>query len=94
MCEFRKLLHHLNKKIAIPICFFTVLNLIYTFSGVSYSFRQYSNFANAAIMKPFILNIGNITLWLIIGLFPFFQVIDTLTSFLYFITYFNLRQQH
>lgn len=72
MCEFGKLLDHLNKKVAWPICFFTVLNLIYSFSGILYTFKMYRFYHNP--IKLISLTIGIILLWLIIALFPYFQV--------------------
>lgn len=73
MCEFRKLLHHLNKKTARPVCFFTVLNITYAIAGFAYLIKTYIE-SNAPI-KMFSLNVGNILLWLIIAFYPFFQVI-------------------
>lgn len=69
MSEFRKLLHHLNKRIGKPICYFSVLNLIYTFSGIIYTFQGYNS-----TIRVISLNIGNMLLWLAASLFPFFQV--------------------
>lgn len=71
MCEFRKLLSHLNTKMAIPVCLFTILNLSYTFSAIIYFIRIYNQFTSNKIV---IMALINILLWLILGLYPFFQV--------------------
>lgn len=71
MCEFRKLLSHLNKMIAFPVCIFTILNLSYTFSAIIYFIKIYNQYTAVKILC---LGICNILLWLIIGLYPFFQV--------------------
>lgn len=71
MCEFRKLLSYLNKKMAIPVCLFTILNLSYTFSAIFYFIRIYNQFTSNKIV---IMAVINISLWLILGLYPFFQV--------------------
>lgn len=71
MCEFRKLLAHLNKMIALPVCFFTLLNLAYTFSAIIYFIRIYNQYTS---LKILCLGICNIFLWLVIGIYPFFQV--------------------
>lgn len=71
MCEFRKLLSHLNKKIATPVCLFTLLNLSYTFSSIIYFIKIYDKDTSTKII---IEGIVNILLWLILGLYPFFQV--------------------
>lgn len=72
MCEFRKLLHHLNKRTAKPVCFFTVMNLTYAIAGFAYLIKTYIE-SNAPI-RMFSMNVGNILLWLIIAFYPFFQV--------------------
>lgn len=71
MCEFRKLLSHLNKKMALPVCIFTVLNLSYTFSGIIYFIKIYNQYT---CMKVIVMGLVNIVLWLTLGLYPFFQV--------------------
>lgn len=71
MCEFRKLLSNLNKSIAVPVCLFTILNLSYTFSAIVYFIRIYNQFTSNKIV---IMALVNILLWLILGLYPFFQV--------------------
>lgn len=71
MVEFRKLLSHLNTKTAIPVCLFTILNISYTFSAIIYFIRIYDQFTSN---KFVIMALVNIFLWLILGLFPFFQV--------------------
>lgn len=71
MSEFRKLLSHLNTKMALPVCLFTVLNLSYTFSSIVYFIKIYNQFTSNKIV---ILAVINILLWLILGLYPFFQV--------------------
>lgn len=72
ICEFQKLLNHLNKKIATPVCFYIMLNTTYTLSGLIFLFKNYDY--NTHPIKIFSLNVGNIILWLTISLFPFFQV--------------------
>lgn len=71
MCEFRKLLSHLNKRMALPVCIFTVLNLSYTFSAIIYFFKIYNRYTD---LKVIIMGLVNIVLWLLLGLYPFFQV--------------------
>lgn len=71
ICEFRKLLSFLNKKMALPVCFFTILNLSYTFSAIIYFIRIYNQFTNNKIV---LMALINILLWLALGLYPFFQV--------------------
>lgn len=71
MCEFRKLLSNLNKSIAIPVCLFTILNLSYTFSAIVYFIRIYNQFTSNKIV---LMALVNILLWLVLGLYPFFQV--------------------
>lgn len=70
MCEFRKLLAHLNERIALPVCVLTVLNLTYTFSAIFYFIRVYDQFMS---LKTICLALVNIVLWLVLGLYPFFQ---------------------
>lgn len=72
ICEFRKLLSFLNKKMALPVCFFTVLNLSYTFSAIIYFIRIYNQFTSHKIV---LMALVNILFWLVLGLYPFFQVI-------------------
>lgn len=72
MCEFRKLLSHLNKRMALPVCIFTVLNLSYTFSAIIYFIKIYNKYT---CMKIIVMGLVNIALWLLLGLYPFFQVI-------------------
>lgn len=71
MCEFRKILSHLNKKMALPVCVFTVLNLSYTFSAIIYFIKIYNQYT---CMKVIVMGLVNIVLWLLLGLYPFFQV--------------------
>lgn len=71
MCEFRKLLSNLNKSIALPVCLFTILNLSYTFSAIVYFIRIYNQYTSNKVV---IMALVNILLWLILGLYPFFQV--------------------
>ncbi|KAJ6649583.1 hypothetical protein Bhyg_04821 [Pseudolycoriella hygida] len=71
MCEFRKLLHHLNKRTAKPVSFFTVLNITYAIAGFAYLIETYVQ-SNAPI-RMFSMNVLNILLWLIIAFYPFFQ---------------------
>lgn len=69
--EFRKLLDHLNHRVAIPVCFFIIMNLSYAFAGFVYLFNDF-DFHYSAI-KVVILNIINVLLWLVMGLLPFFM---------------------
>lgn len=78
MCEFRKLLSHLNKKMAMPVCVFTILNLSYTFSAIIYFIRIYNQFTSNKIV---FMALVNIFLWLALGLYPFFQVRNCFFSF-------------
>uniref|UniRef100_A0A182Q439 Gustatory receptor n=1 Tax=Anopheles farauti TaxID=69004 RepID=A0A182Q439_9DIPT len=69
ICEFRKLLHHLNTKISLPVASLTVLNLSYAVSGTAHLFRDMT----ACPINIFTANLANILLWLVIALLPFFQ---------------------
>lgn len=71
MSEFRKLLSHLNTKTAIPVCLFTILNISYTFAAIIYFIRIYDQFTSNKVV---IMAMINIFWWLILGLYPFFQV--------------------
>lgn len=71
MVEFRKLLSHLNTKTAIPVCLFTILNISYTFAAIIYFIRIYDQFTSNKVV---IMAMINIFWWLILGLYPFFQV--------------------
>lgn len=70
ICEFRKLLHHLNTKISLPVASLTVLNLSYTVSSVAHLFHNMT----ACPINIFTASLANILLWLVIALVPFFQV--------------------
>ncbi|XP_055535584.1 uncharacterized protein LOC129724603 isoform X2 [Wyeomyia smithii] len=69
ICEFRKLLHHLNRKISIPVCCLTLVNLSYTFSSIVHLFRD----MNTCPVKMFSFTAANLLLWIIISLTPFYQ---------------------
>ncbi|EAA09975.4 AGAP010540-PA [Anopheles gambiae str. PEST] len=69
ICEFRKLLHHLNTKISLPVASLTVLNLSYTVSSVAHLFHNMT----ACPINIFTASLANILLWLVIALVPFFQ---------------------
>uniref|UniRef100_A0A182YF65 Uncharacterized protein n=1 Tax=Anopheles stephensi TaxID=30069 RepID=A0A182YF65_ANOST len=69
ICEFRKLLHHLNTKISLPVASLTVLNLSYTVSSVAHLFHDMT----ACPINIFTASLANILLWLVIALVPFFQ---------------------
>lgn len=56
---------------ALPVCIFTVLNLSYTFSAIIYFFKIYNRYTD---LKVIIMGLVNIVLWLLLGLYPFFQV--------------------
>lgn len=70
ICEFRKLLYHLNTRISLPVASLTVLNLSYTVSSVVHLFRDMT----ACPINIFTASLANILLWLFISLMPFFQV--------------------
>lgn len=55
---------------ALPVCFFTILNLSYTFSAIIYFIRIYNQFTSNKIV---LMALINILLWLVLGLYPFFQ---------------------
>ncbi|XP_050092433.1 uncharacterized protein LOC126575669 [Anopheles aquasalis] len=69
ICEFRKLLYHLNTRISLPVASLTVLNLSYTVSSVVHLFRDMT----ACPINIFTASLANILLWLFISLMPFFQ---------------------
>uniref|UniRef100_A0A336KLD4 CSON004645 protein n=1 Tax=Culicoides sonorensis TaxID=179676 RepID=A0A336KLD4_CULSO len=69
ICEFRKHLHHLNCRIAIPVSLFTLLNLSYCFSSIIHLFKD----MNTCPVKIFSMSLANISLWMILALVPFFQ---------------------
>jgi hypothetical protein len=68
-CEFKKLLRHLNTKIALPVCFLTVLNLSYVFSSIVHLFRDMTT----CPVTIFSLSTGNICLWLLLAITPIYQ---------------------
>lgn len=70
ICEFRKLLHHLNAKISLPVACLALLNLSYTFSSVAHLFQD----MNSCPIRVFSYTVANVLLWLVISLTPFFQV--------------------
>lgn len=82
MTEFRKLLQYLNKIISLPVCFFTILNIIYIFSALIYLFTEY--ILNSTPIKLISFDVANIFLWLSIGLYPFFQVCTIYLLFNFF----------
>ncbi|XP_049538662.1 uncharacterized protein LOC125953252 [Anopheles darlingi] len=69
ICEFRKLLYHLNTRISLPVASLTVLNLSYTVASVVHLFRDMT----ACPINIFTASLANILLWLFISLMPFFQ---------------------
>ncbi|XP_065079356.1 uncharacterized protein GrlHz [Ochlerotatus camptorhynchus] len=69
ICEFRKLLHHLNAKISLPVACLTLLNLSYTFSSIAHLFQD----MNSCPIRVFSYTFANVLLWLVISLTPFFQ---------------------
>uniref|UniRef100_A0A182VT85 Uncharacterized protein n=1 Tax=Anopheles minimus TaxID=112268 RepID=A0A182VT85_9DIPT len=69
ICEFRKLLHHLNTKISLPVASLTVLNLSYAVSSVAHLFHDMT----ACPINIFTASLANILLWLVVALMPFFQ---------------------
>lgn len=69
ICEFRKVLHHLNSKLSVPVCAFTVLNMSYTLSSLVRLFRN----MDTCPVRIFSLSLANILLWMTLSLVPFFQ---------------------
>ncbi|XP_055600459.1 uncharacterized protein LOC129749510 [Uranotaenia lowii] len=69
ICEFRKLLHHLNTKISLPVACLALLNVSYTISSIAHLFRD----LDACPIRIFSRTIANVLLWLVISLTPFFQ---------------------
>lgn len=69
ICEFRKLLHHLNTRISLPVACLTLLNLSYTLSSVTHLVQD----INACPIRVFSFTIANVLLWMVISLTPFFQ---------------------
>ncbi|XP_058466926.1 uncharacterized protein LOC131439654 [Malaya genurostris] len=69
ICEFRKLLHHLNGKVSAPVACLTLLNVSYTFTSVVHLFRD----LNTCPIGVFSFTVANLLLWLLISLTPFFQ---------------------
>uniref|UniRef100_A0A0A1WUY8 Protein CrcB homolog n=1 Tax=Zeugodacus cucurbitae TaxID=28588 RepID=A0A0A1WUY8_ZEUCU len=67
--EFHKLLEHLNRHAAVPVCFLTVMNLAYAFAGLIYIFNDLDFHYSA--LEIVILNIFNVLLWLLLGVIPF-----------------------
>ncbi|XP_053686146.1 uncharacterized protein LOC128735687 [Sabethes cyaneus] len=76
ICEFRKLLHHLNRKISVPVCCLTLLNLSYAFSSVVHVFRD----INACPVKIISFTTANLLLWILISLTPFIQAASLTVS--------------
>ncbi|KAL1399611.1 hypothetical protein pipiens_008067, partial [Culex pipiens pipiens] len=69
ICEFRKLLHHLNTRISLPVACLTLLNLSYTLSSVTHLVQD----INACPVRVFSFTIANVLLWMVISVTPFFQ---------------------
>ncbi|XP_036333830.1 uncharacterized protein LOC118744716 [Rhagoletis pomonella] len=67
--EFHKLLEHLNRHAAVPVCFLTIMNLAYAFAGLIYIFNDLDFHYSA--LEIVILNIFNVLLWLLLGVIPF-----------------------
>ncbi|XP_049308240.1 uncharacterized protein LOC105226916 [Bactrocera dorsalis] len=67
--EFHKLLEHLNRHAAVPVCFLTVMNLAYAFAGLIYIFNDLDFHYSA--LEIVLLNIFNVLLWLLLGVIPF-----------------------
>ncbi|CAD7012408.1 unnamed protein product [Ceratitis capitata] len=67
--EFHKLLDHLNRHAAVPVCFLTIMNLAYAFAGLIYIFNDLDFHYSA--LEVVILNIFNVLLWLWLGVIPF-----------------------
>ncbi|KAL9704383.1 hypothetical protein quinque_007901 [Culex quinquefasciatus] len=66
ICEFRKLLHHLNTRISLPVACLTLLNLSYTLSSVTHLVQD----INACPIRVFSFTIANVLLWMVISLTP------------------------
>lgn len=90
ICEFRKHLHHLNCRIAIPVSLFTLLNLSYCFSSIIHLFRD----MNTCPVKIFSMSLGNIILFMFISLVPFFQVSPYSFLKAYFVITIHYRLPH
>lgn len=69
ICEFRKVLHHLNTKLAVPVCAFTVLNMSFTLSSIVRMFKD----MDTCPVQIFSLSLANILLWITLTLVPFVQ---------------------
>ncbi|XP_053966859.1 uncharacterized protein LOC128868605 isoform X1 [Anastrepha ludens] len=67
--EFHKLLDHLNRYAAVPVCFLTIMNLAYAFAGLIYIFNDLDFHYSA--LEIVVLNIFNVLLWLLLGVIPF-----------------------
>ncbi|XP_067628208.1 uncharacterized protein GrlHz [Eurosta solidaginis] len=67
--EFHKLLDHLNRRSAVPVCFLIIMNLAYAFAGLIYIFNDLDFHYSA--LEVVILNIFNVLLWLLLGVIPF-----------------------
>lgn len=75
MCEFRKLLHHLNRRIATPVCWFILMNLIYTLASLAYACARYAAWTTTSHvpLSSVLTSAANVSLWLAAALAPFFQ---------------------
>lgn len=69
ICEFRKILHHVNTKLTVPVCAFSVLNMSYTLSSIIKLFRE----MDTCPVRIFSMSLANIVLWLILTIVPFVQ---------------------
>lgn len=69
ICEFRKLLHHLNTRISQPVACLTLLNISYTLSSVTHLLQD----INSCPIRVFSFSIANVLLWMVISLTPFIQ---------------------
>ncbi|XP_021705968.1 uncharacterized protein LOC5565490 [Aedes aegypti] len=76
ICEFRKLLHHLNAKISLPVACLALLNLSYMFSSVVHLFQD----MNSCPIRVFSYTVANVLLWLVISLMSFFQAASLTAS--------------
>lgn len=72
LSEFQKFIKFHNKNIALPVCIFLMLNLIYAFSGIIYLIYNLSALDNCCDEKIKSC-IGNTISWLFVVFIPFYQ---------------------
>lgn len=77
MCEFLKLLDHLNSKVTHPVCILIIMNIAYTLSSVIYLIFFFDFHTNS--VNLFSIQIMNVFVWFIVSIVPFFEA-ATLTT--------------